>query len=99
MMEDLSKMDNSPPSRVNSTEAVNLIAENTINGNVEKRDASSPHNVPQNLSRGSSHLANRPFSSRSFAESQDADASLGLLFPFDPDSGTRSSVATTSSHR
>lgn len=95
-MEEQSKMDDSPLNRVNSTEAVNLIAENTINGNVEKRDTNSPYNAPQNLSRGSSHLANRPFSSRSVAENRELDSSLGLLFPFDPDSGPRSSVATSS---
>ena len=93
MMDELSKMDDSPPSRGSSTEAVNLIAENTLNGNVEKRDTGSPHNAPQNLGRGSSHLANRPFSSRSTGESS---SSAGLLFPFDPETIGRGAVASCS---
>ena len=98
-MEELSKMEDedSPPSRVNSTEAVNLITDGTLIGNTEKKEASSPHNAPQNLTRGSSHLANRHFiSSRSLVENHDADSTLSLLFPFDPETGTRNSIASSS---
>lgn len=94
MMEEKPMMDDLQPTRENSTEAINLITENTINGNIEKRDSGSPYNAPQNLNRGSSHLANRPASSRTLGDN--LEAAFSSAFSSDPEDRIRSSIPAPS---